>query len=627
MSKRHKIVAILLVLCMCVSVYPETVMAQSMEDVNDRTEVQAEAAGDTVQDGETQETLPEEVQGEKEGSDESKSGEQVDAVDVAPNTADEESESELTEAEDDPEAVMAEDDDPGQGRLSGEVPSEFYDEPGRMRSMSTGLTHDSRFNGYSKLSGIDVSKWNKTIDWSKVKAAGIDFAFVRTCYRGYEGGGLAKDEYGPTNLKNAASAGVKVGAYIFSQAISVKEAEAEADYLLATVKGYNITMPLVFDFEYYPGGRLEKKNLSKTAQTNICLAFCKKIKAAGYTPLVYANKSMLTSDLNAAQISASYPIWLAHYTTKTNYTGDYDFWQYSSTGKVSGISGNVDMNVWYLKPGASGSFNSASGSTSSSGSKVTAPASTTLSGKASSYDKVKLSWKKVSGASGYRVYRYDSSSKSYKNIKTISGAGTTSYTDSGRSMGKTYKYRVKAYKKAGGQTAYSKASNTVSVKTDSTMTGKTNGTSIIVRKGPSTSKGKLTTLKINTGVTITGTSGSWYKISIKVKGKKKTGYIKKTYVTIIRKPTLKASAASTSKIKLTWSQSSGASGYQIQRYHSSKKKYVTVKTIKKGSTTSYTNGGLKKNTTYKYRIRAYKTVRGKKIYSYYCSAKSAKTKK
>ncbi len=601
MSKRHKIIAILLVLCMCASVYPETVMAQSMEDVSDQGEVQGE--------------IQEEVQGEKEDSDENRSGEQADAVDITANTEDEEAESELMET----------DDDPGQGRLSGDVPPEFYDESGDMRSMSAGLTHNSKFNGYSKFNGIDVSKWNKTIDWSKVKAAGIDFAFVRTCYRGYEEGGLAKDEYGPTNLKNAAAAGVKVGAYIFSQAISVKEAEAEAEYLLNTVKGYNITMPLVFDFEYYPGGRLEEKNLSKTAQTNICLAFCKKIQAAGYTPLVYANKSMLTSGLNASTISASYPIWLAHYTTKTDYAGDYDFWQYSSTGTVSGISGNVDMDIWYLKPGASGSFNSASAS--SSGSTVTAPSSTTLSGKASSYDKVKLSWKKVSGATGYIVYRYDTSSKSYKRIKKISSAGTISYTDTGRNMGKTYKYRVKAYKKANGQTAYSKASNTVSVKTESTMTGKTNGTSVIVRKGPSTSKGKLTTLKINTGVTITGTSGSWYKISIKIKGKKTTGYIKKTYITIIRKPTLKASATSTSKIQLTWSRSSGASGYQIQRYHSSKKKYVTVKTIKAGSTTSYTDGGLKKNTTYKYRIRAYKTVRGKKIYSYYCSAKSAKTKK
>ena len=157
------------------------------------------------------------------------------------------------------------------------------------------------------------------------------------------------------------------------------------------------------------------------------------------------------------------------------------------------------------------------------------------------------------------------------------------------------------------------------------MTGKTNAKSVVVRKGPSTLKGKLTTLKINTGVTITGISGSWYKISIKTGGKKKTGYIKKSYVTIIRKPTLSVKAAAPDKIKLTWDKISGASGYEIQRYNPSTGKYVKIKTIKKGSTVSYTNSGLASGLTYKYKMRSYKTVKGKKIYSYYCPAKSAKT--
>ena len=102
--------------------------------------------------------------------------------------------------------------------------------------------------------------------------------------------------------------------------------------------------------------------------------------------------------------------------------------------------------------------------------------------------------------------------------------------------------------------------------------------------------------------------------------------MKKTYVTIIRKPVLAVSSVSSNKIKLTWNKISGASGYEIQRYNSSRKEYTTIKTIKNGSTVSYTNSGLSKKTTYKYRIRSYKTVRGKKIYSYYCTAKSARTK-
>lgn len=296
------------------------------------------------------------------------------------------------------------------------------------------------------------------------------------------------------------------------------------------------------------------------------------------------------------------------------------------------------MNFWYIKPGTTPSYGA--GSTAQTTQVSTPPATSTttakpaaapavpkLTGKASSYDKVKLSWKKISGASGYVLYRYDASKKKYAAIKTIGSGGTVSYTDTGRSMGKTYKYKIKSYKKANGKTVYSGASGAVSVKTVSSMNGTTNGTNINVRSGPSTSKKRLTTLGINKSVTITGMSGSWYKISIKIKGKKKTGYIKKTYVTVIGKPTVTASASSNSKIKLKWNKISGASGYLVQRYNSSKKKYATIKTIKKGSTVSYTNSGLRKNTTYKYRIRAYKTVRGRKIYSSYSSAKSAKTKK
>ena len=656
MKKTRGFFAVLLIFCMMISVFSETVTAKEPESEKAGTTQEVSEISDSGQAAlEENVSWPEDLEETGDGqsrepdidSDEEKKAQETDAAAKTQETeeaseeqkTDKAAKTQRTDVEPDSEAVSEdmeekaltpeEMDDPGRGRLSGEeIPEEFYGDRRQMRAASTGITHNSRFSGYDIRQGIDVSKWNGTIDWSSVRKAGIDFAFVRTSYRGTSTGKLSQDPTAAANMKNAAAAGVKVGAYIFSQAITEKEAVEEAEYLLQTVKGYNITMPLVFDFEYYAEGRLSNKKLSRRAQTDICLAFCERILKAGYTPLVYANKSMLSSDLYASEISAKAPVWLAHYTSKTDYSGDYDFWQYTSSGKVSGISGNVDMNFWYIKPGSTISYGT--GSTVSSVQNTTtpaAPAAPKLSGKASSYDKVKLSWKKVSGVSGYILYRYDSSKKKYVRIKTISGDRTVSYTDTGRSMGKSYKYKIKAYKKADGKTAYSPASSAVKVKTDSTMTGKTNGTSIAVRSGPSSSKKTIKKLGINTGVTITGTSGSWYRISIKVNGKKKTGYIKKTYITIIRKPTLSVSASSSSKIKLSWDQISGASGYEIQRYHSSKKKYVTIKTIKKGTTTSYTNSGLKKNTKYKYKIRSFKTVRGKKIYSYYCSAKSATTKK
>lgn len=639
MSRKYRITAILLVICLCMALVPEKAYAQEAEGIS---------LEDTKEQGE-ENALEDDMEAEEPMQSEQQEEEQTDAGDSdISKVKDAESSDVLREENSEPkdeqsepsgtekaaagediateEDITAEDDDPGKGRLGGDAPDEFYDTGSGMRAMATGIRHNSKFAGYKIIEGIDVSKYNKTIDWAAVKKAGIDFAFVRTSYRGYgKAGNLAADPYAEVNMKNAAAAGVRVGAYIFSQAITVKEAQEEADYLLNSVKGYNITMPLVFDFEYFSGGRLDNANLSKRVQTDICLAFCKKIEAAGYTPLVYANKSMLTSGLYASEISSKYPVWLAHYTSASDYAGDYSFWQYTEKGSVSGITGDVDMNFWYVKPGESMSFN-VPGAPAVTTPTVTAPSATTLSGEASSYDKVKLTWKKVPEAAGYVIYRYNSPSKSYEKIKTISGADTTSYTDTGRTMRTTYKYRIKTYKNADGSTVYSKSSGTVSVKTASTMTGKTNVSGVAVRKGPSVSKGRLKTLSINTGVTITGTSGSWYRISIKIGGKKKTGYIKKSYITIIRMPTLSVSSVSSSKIKLTWDQISGASGYEIQRYDPSKKKYIKIKTIKKGSTVSYTNSGLNTNTTYKYKIRSYKTVKGKKIYSYYCTARSAKTK-
>lgn len=137
--------------------------------------------------------------------------------------------------------------------------------------------------------------------------------------------------------------------YIYSQAITTKEAEDEATYIINLINKYKdkITLPVVFDFEF--GGRLNAsvaKKLGKTKTTDICEAFCDKVKAAGYVPMVYANYDMLTNYLDKETLHKKYKIWLAHYTDKTSYTG-MDWWQYTSSGKVKGISGNVDMNHVY----------------------------------------------------------------------------------------------------------------------------------------------------------------------------------------------------------------------------------------------------------------------------------------
>jgi GH25 family lysozyme M1 (1,4-beta-N-acetylmuramidase) len=192
--------------------------------------------------------------------------------------------------------------------------------------------------------GIDVSKWNGTIDWNAVKNSGVSYVIIRCGYRGSSQGALIDDSTFATNIKGATAAGLKVGVYFFTQAVDEVEAVEEASMVLDRVSGYKISYPIFLDVEP-SGGRGDK--ISADTRTAVCKAFCATIQNAGYTAGIYANKTWLTSKLNASSLS-SYKIWLAQYAASPTYTGRYDMWQYKSTGKVSGISGNVDMNISYL---------------------------------------------------------------------------------------------------------------------------------------------------------------------------------------------------------------------------------------------------------------------------------------
>lgn len=227
----------------------------------------------------------------------------------------------------------------------------------RSRSYTGGTyVHNSRYGtGYKIINGIDVSYHNRTINWNAVKSSGIDYAMIRVGYRGYGSGNLNEDVKFRENIQGALNAGLKVGVYFFSQAITRTEAVEEAEYVLKRISGYNITLPVVIDFEYANGssgeltGRLYQANLSRDKATSICRNFCRTVEEAGYKAMVYANKSMLENNLDAGNLSSMYKIWLAHYTTKTNYSGAYDVWQYTSKGSVNGVSGNVDCNFFYEK--------------------------------------------------------------------------------------------------------------------------------------------------------------------------------------------------------------------------------------------------------------------------------------
>ena len=199
------------------------------------------------------------------------------------------------------------------------------------------------------LNGIDVSVYQGTIDWTKVSKSGVDFAMIRAGYRGYgDKGVLVEDSMFSKNVLGAKTNKMDIGIYFYTQAINVEEAKEEAKFVVNLIKKYGIDVkyPIAIDTELSPIGTGRADNISKEKRTEVVKAFCETIKQLGYKPMVYASKYWLYDNLNVQQIS-QYDTWLAHYTDKTDYKYSYTMWQYTSTGKVDGITGNVDKSYCY----------------------------------------------------------------------------------------------------------------------------------------------------------------------------------------------------------------------------------------------------------------------------------------
>ena len=190
--------------------------------------------------------------------------------------------------------------------------------------------------------GIDVSKYNKDIDWEKVKASGIEYAIIRLGYRGSSTGSLVTDPYFEKNIKGAREAGIKTGVYFFTQALNETEAVEEASMVESLVSVSDLELPVFLDVES-SGGRAD--SLDKETRTGNIRAFIETLRGKGYSAGLYANKRWLTKFINAAELE-EYPVWLAQYKVKRpTYDGKYDAWQYSSKGMVEGIEGYVDLNL------------------------------------------------------------------------------------------------------------------------------------------------------------------------------------------------------------------------------------------------------------------------------------------
>lgn len=195
--------------------------------------------------------------------------------------------------------------------------------------------------------GIDVSRYQGDIDWNKVKADGVDYAFIRVGLRGYRTGEINPDEKFTANIEGAHNAGIKVGVYFFTQAINVEEAIEEAEFVIEQLEPYSdlLDYPIALDVEKISSGDGRMNNLTKEERTNVVLSFCERIEDEGYTPMIYGNLEMFGLMVDMEPLE-KYDKWYANYDpTKLYFPYDFKIWQYSSKGNVNGIKGDVDMNV------------------------------------------------------------------------------------------------------------------------------------------------------------------------------------------------------------------------------------------------------------------------------------------
>lgn len=200
---------------------------------------------------------------------------------------------------------------------------------------------------YIGLAGVDVSQYQNEIDWEQVKEAGISFAFIRVGYRGYVSGELDLDSSFRSHLDGALAAGLDVGLYFFSQALTPEEAVEEAQYVLDQIDNEPITYPIVYDWEEVEAqARTDEMNMLML--TSCAEAFCRTIEEAGYQSAVYFNQAYGYQQLNLVSLK-DFQFWLAEYSAVPSFAYDFQIWQYTNEGQVPGIDGPVDLNIAFQR--------------------------------------------------------------------------------------------------------------------------------------------------------------------------------------------------------------------------------------------------------------------------------------
>ncbi|MCD8025843.1 MAG: glycoside hydrolase family 25 protein [Clostridiales bacterium] len=218
---------------------------------------------------------------------------------------------------------------------------------------NSAFTADSTFKYYSEngkaasKEGVDVSSYNGEIDWEKVADCGVDFAMIRIGGRGYgDDGELYADETAVENLTEAKKAGIDVGVYFFSQAITAEEAVEEADYVQTLLGDIKLDYPVAYDWEIIKDDEARTDGVSAAQATQCARAFCDRVASNGYTPMIYSPSQELYFKYDLQQLS-DIDIWYCEYADTPTFYNQFSMWQYSSTATVDGIDGETDLNICF----------------------------------------------------------------------------------------------------------------------------------------------------------------------------------------------------------------------------------------------------------------------------------------
>ena len=214
------------------------------------------------------------------------------------------------------------------------------------------VSNDGKMKYYSdgkKISylGVDISRYQKEVDFEALKSDGIEFVMIRVGARGYKTGEIQLDEYFQENIKKASEAGLDIGVYFFSQAVTQEEAVEEAQLVLDNIKDYEILYPIAYDMEFIENDTARVETLTRDERTAVAAAFLNHINNAGYTPMLYGDTEWLVKRIDVAKFNASC-IWLAEEADIPKYPYRYEMWQYTTQGQVRGIDGFVDLNISFV---------------------------------------------------------------------------------------------------------------------------------------------------------------------------------------------------------------------------------------------------------------------------------------